>query len=365
VVPFPSTMFTRALTLLFVGLAAPFALDACSAPVFPARTADAAVAADLGVIEPGDDAPVTPPDDEPVVSSDDVPATTADRGVTSDRPAVVVDAGPPVDVGANVACNVAASVARAIPPFSAATTARVRAIRAAGTARGNRLQVFTKIGDSITEAAGFLQDFGFGYETDFGRYPCLRATVTYFSSATFSDGNNSFNHPSASAMGGWLSSQPLLGDPDSPLRAELAITRPLYGIVMIGTNDLASGTLTEYMANLTRILTVMEDFGTVPIVSTLPDRDEDPRFAPLVTSFNNAIRALAAARNLPLVDYWLVMHDLPGHGLDAADGIHPSIFRDMGDAQGRQLTDVALQYGYNMRNLTALLMFERLRTLPQ
>ncbi|MDB4929338.1 MAG: multifunctional acyl-CoA thioesterase and protease and lysophospholipase [Myxococcaceae bacterium] len=356
------TMSTRALALLLVGLAAPLGLDACSAPVFPARPADAGPGVDLGVIEPGDDAPV-PPDDRPVVPGEDVPAGT-DRGAV-DRPVAVPDAGPPPDVGTNVTCNVSASVARAVPAFNEATLARVRAIRAAGIARGNRPQVFTKIGDSITEAAGFLQDYGFGYETDFGRYACLRATVAYFVSATFSDGNNSFNHPSASAMGGWLSSQPLLGDPDSPLRAELNITRPLYGIVMIGTNDLASGTLSGYMANLTRILTVMEDFGTVPVVSTIPDRDEDARFAPLVTSFNDAIRALAASRNLPLIDYWVVMHDLPSHGLDTTDGIHPSIFRDMGDAQGRQLTDAALQYGYNMRNLTALLMLERLRALPQ
>lgn len=347
-------------TLLRYSIAAALglALDACSVGDFVLRPDGGR--ADGGGFNPDDSA--TNPDDRPIVG--DAPVTPQDGGTPPGDGGPSPDVTAPVDSGMTGACNVSEAVARALPALNAATTARVREIRAAGLARGNRPNVFTKIGDSITEAAGFMQDLGFGYETDFGRYACLRGTVDYFVSVTFADGNNSFNHPSASAMGGWLSNQPLLGDPSSPLRAELSYTRPLYGIVMIGTNDLASGSLSSYTANLTQIVTIMEEFGTVPVVSTIPDRPEDARFTPLVASFNEAIRGVAAARNLPLVDYWQSMQALPNHGV-SDDGIHPSIYRVMGDAQGRQLSEAALQYGYNMRNLTALLMFERLRSLPQ
>lgn len=365
-------MSTRALVLATTGLALSLALGACSAPAFTPQPVDGG-GLDGGVPNPTDNG-VTNPKDRPAppgdapIATNDQTTVDPDTGTTTDPDAggnTDDDVGQPVDVGNVMPGTVPASIARALPEFNAATVARVRAIRTAGIARGNRVNVFTKIGDSITEAAGFLQDYGNMYETDYGRYPWLSATVAYFITVNFADGNNSFNHPSMSAMGGWTSDQPLLGDPSSPLRAELAYTRPLYGVVMIGTNDLASGTLTTYMANLTRIVTIMEDNGTVPVVSTIPDRPEEARYAPLVTSFNNAIRALTASRNIPLIDYWVVMHDLPSQGIDTADGIHPSIYRNMGDPQANQLTDAALQYGYNMRNLTALLMFDRLRNLAQ
>lgn len=349
-------MSLRTLSRLTVGLALSLALDACSVSDFVLRPADA------GVIQPPGDVPIGP-DDRPIAPDDS--AVTPTDGAVTPPDGGGTDAGSgPIDTGPPTACNVSDSVARSLPAFNDATIARVRAIRAAGLARGNRADVFAKVGDSITEAAGFLADLGFDYETDYGRYGCLRATRDFFASTSLGSDSNSFNRASGAAMGGWLSSQPLLGDPASPLRAELDATRPLYAIVMIGTNDLASGTLAAYTTNLTRIVTIIEEYGTVPVVSTMPDRPEDVRFAPLVTSFNDAVRALAASRNLPLVDYWQAMQDLPNHGV-SDDGIHPSIFRDMGDAQGRQLSDAALRFGYNMRNLTALLMLERLRTLPQ
>ncbi len=354
-------MSTRPLPILMVALAGCLALDGCSTPAFTLRI-DAGESVDVGIVRPADVAP-TPTNDVPVTPIDAI-TTAADVSVPPvDRPATTIDVGAPMDVGTTTPGTVPASIARALPAFDAATLARVRAIRADGLRRGNRPNVFTKIGDSITEAGGFLQDIGDGY-FDLAGYDWLMPTLTYFNSVHFADGRSSFNRYSLSAMGGWVSSQPLDGDPNSPLRNELAATRPLYGIVMIGTNDLDRSTLAVYTANLTRIVTIMEGNGTVPIVSTIPDRNDQATPAARVPSFNDAIRALARTRNLPLIDYWLTMHDLPAHGV-SDDGIHPSIWRNMGDPQATDFRDVAMQYGYNMRNLTALLMFDRLRSLPQ
>ena len=67
-------------------------------------------------------------------------------------------------------------------------------------------------------------------------------------------------------------------------------------------------------------------------------------------------------RAIPLIDYWAAMHPLNRNGIDA-DGIHPNIYRNAGDAQACTFTADALRYGYNMRNITALLMLDRLRAL--
>lgn len=358
-------MSTRTLALLAAGAVGSLIFQACSSPVFTLRPADAGEAVDGGVSEPIEDVGVTEMDDVPVTPGEDVPVNPrVDVPVTPiDRPMTPTDVGATADAGDPMPGPVPASISRALPAFDAETIARVRAIRALGLGRGNRANVFAKIGDSITEAGGFLQDIGDGYFNLAG-YAWLMPAITYFNSVHFADGRTSFSRYSVCAMGGWLSSQPLDGDPSSPLRSELASTRPLYGIVMIGTNDLDRNTLAEYTTNLTRIVTIMEESGTVPIVSTIPDRSDQATPAARVPSFNDAVRALARARHIPLIDYWLPMHDLPARGI-SDDGIHPSIWRNMGDPQATDFRDVAMQYGYNMRNLTALLMLDRLRLLPQ
>ncbi len=336
-------------------------LAACGTPDFVVRPADAASASDAVLA----DAATTP--DRPLGADAAVDATTRDGGavgdaVTADDTAATGDdAGPPADVGPTMPGTVPASIARALPAFDDPTLARVRGLRTAGLAAGNRPDVFAKIGDSITEAGGFLQDIGDGYY-DLQDYAWLMPTLTYFDRVHFADARSSFNRYSTAAMGGWVSAQVLAGDPASPLQNEIAAIHPLYAIVMIGTNDLDRDNLPEYTANLARIATILEGNGTVPIFSTIPDRTDPGGPAARVASYNTAVRSLAASHHVPLIDYWLVMHDLPGDGI-SDDGIHPSIWRNMGDPQATDFRAEALQYGYNMRNLTALLMLDRLRNL--
>ncbi|MBL8603992.1 MAG: SGNH/GDSL hydrolase family protein [Myxococcales bacterium] len=269
------------------------------------------------------------------------------------------DTGPaPVDAGPSRCAQPPTPIDVAVAPFSGAVIARVRAIR--GASSTNRATVFAKIGDSITEAGGFLTDIGQGWFS-LGNWGCLEGTISYFRQTSLS-GGNSFTRASVAAMGGWVSSQIVQGDPNSPLQAELNATRPAYAIIMVGTNDLDRGGPDPLITNLTRIAVVCETFGTVPVLSTIPDRRDQSLPASRVAEFNDRIRALAASRNLPLIDYWAAMRPLPNNGIDT-DGIHPSIFRRDGVAEAGYLTDAALQFGYNMRNLTAVLMLDRLRAL--
>jgi lysophospholipase L1-like esterase len=208
-----------------------------------------------------------------------------DAGATLDGEAPAPDApsrdwGPPVDPMISV------------PAFDAATVARVRALRAMGAARGMRPDVIAKIGDSITESASFLSDIGHGWH-ELGAHGYLQPTVTYFSRVRFADGTNSLNRASSCAMGGWVAAYALSMDPMSALRNEMDYTRPAYAIVMYGTNDLDRIAPQEFTGDMTRILDIIESYGSVPIMSTIPDRLDRAEAGARVPAFNEAIRAMA------------------------------------------------------------------------
>ena len=249
----------------------------------------------------------------------------------------------------------------AVPAFDAATLDRVRALRAMGAMRGMRAEVFAKIGDSITESASFLSDIGHGWY-DLGGYRALEPTVALFRRTTFADGSNSFTRASSCAMGGWVAAYALSGDPMSALRREMDFTRPAWTIVMYGTNDLDHVSPMEFSGTMTRILDIVESYGSVPILSTIPDRLDRAKAGGRVAGFNDAIRALATARHTPLMDYWRVLQPLPNHGVDT-DGIHPSAYAPRGNVSCGVLTPAGLQYGYNVRNLVALFALDRLRAI--
>ena len=318
----------------------------------------------------------TPDANAPEAAAVDAPAVTGDAGRLDVPPSDATapadvsspdvpspDVPPPPDVplptldgGASVDPLVA------VPMFDAATVARVRELRARGAAAGMRPEVFAKIGDSITESNSFLYDIGQGWFV-LGNYGALEPTVQHFRATRFADGSNSLTRQSACAMGGWVAAYALAMEPMSALRSELAYTRPGYAMVMYGTNDLDRISAADFTRDMTRILEIIEGNGTVPVVSTIPDRLDRPDAMARVPAFNDAIRALAAARHLPLMDYWRALQPLPRRGVDA-DGIHPSAYVAAGDFATGVITPAALQYGYNMRNLVALLALERLRALP-
>jgi lysophospholipase L1-like esterase len=129
----------------------------------------------------------------------------------------------------------------------------------------------------------------------------------------------------------------------------------MFAIVMYGTNDMQRSNLSAYTTNMNTIVDTIEARGTVPILSTIPPRSDSTSLANAVSDYNSVVRNLARTRHLPLIDLNLAMQPLRAQGL-SSDGIHPNLYRD----EGGTLTDVALAYGYNTRNLTFLQMMLRL-----
>ncbi len=258
-----------------------------------------------------------------------------------------------------------------VPRINAAQKIRLRAILATGRTLGNRAGVFAKVGDSMTGSGSFLTDVGCGSAV-LGDYSSLASPITFFGTTIFSptqgsawcDVSNSFTAYSVSADSGWTAANALdsaMLDPtaaagcpspaNSPLRCELLRKKPSIVLIMYGTNDLErSASTTAFRSALTSIVEKSISVGVIPVLSTIPPRQDT--FAARVTTYNQAIITVASAQNIPLWNYHRALQSagMVNHGIDS-DGVHPNIYN--GD-QGANFTTAGLAYGYNRRNLTAL-----------
>jgi hypothetical protein len=221
---------------------------------------------------------------------------------------------------------------------------------------GNRADVFSKVGDSITASPSFLGPIGEG-RYQLGDYGYLQAAIDHFSVSNAREGNSFLNPSLAAGIGwsAWAALDPQFSDAtqcapgETPLVCEYRLTRPAFALIMFGTNDTGYRTSAEYEGDLRRIVDVSESMGVVPILSTIPSRPEMPE---RVAEFNRIVREVAAANALPVWDYYAALEGLPNDGL-AWDNIHPSSpdewYQDAADFRPQNLI-----YGYVIRNLTAL-----------
>jgi hypothetical protein len=248
-----------------------------------------------------------------------------------------------------------------VPSIGGGVYARARMLIQRGKRNGNRLNVFSKIGDSITSWDFFLTKVG---GAQLGSYDKLQGVIARFSGEVARTGNSFENH-SLAAQGGWSSSDllnPANADPgacspgETPVACELRVTRPAVALIMIGTNDLPGGDLALFRANLNRILTIVESNSVVPVISTIPYRRDTLSYQNNVPAFNEVIVRVARAHSVPVWNFWLAMESLPSNGV-SSDGIHPSLPPDYNAV----IFDAAhLQFGFTMRNLTALQVLQSL-----
>jgi hypothetical protein len=281
--------------------------------------------------------PTQPPaTNTPVV----VNPTSVPAGNPTDPPVVVNPTNPPVVYGG----------------YISGVTSHSRQIYLNGQQLGNRANVFSKVGDSITVATYVYYPIGWG-QYNLQNYSDLQPVVYYFSSATART-SNSFANDSLSADNGWTTSHIL--DPgraaagicqagETPIQCEYRVVKPSVALIMVGTNDVAVMSGADYAFNLGRIVQTSIDMGVIPVLSTIPLRNG---FDAKVSEFNSIVINTARANDIPLWDYAAAMAQIPNGGL-SSDGAHPSW--PPGDYwQSANFTYENLQYGYTMRNLTAL-----------
>jgi hypothetical protein len=96
-----------------------------------------------------------------------------------------------------------------------------------------------------------------------------------------------------------------------------------------------------------QVIEASMELGVVPIVSTNPPLHRAGTEG-RVEAINQIITDLAHEYDIPLLDYHAALQGLPNDGL-FRDGVHPSVAPSNFD-----FTPDNLQYGYAVRNLTAL-----------
>jgi len=245
------------------------------------------------------------------------------------------------------------------PQVASGVTGGARQIYLKGQALGNRANVFTKVGDSLTDTPYFLRYFVTGY--NLRDYGYLLPVLQYFSGATALD-SISFGSTSRSARASWstfsvldaANSDPTACQPgELPLVCEYRTVKPAVALVMIGTNDTPAFPPATYEANMRRIVEISIEMGVVPVLSTLPPRAD---YNDNVIAYNQVIANLSSSYGVPLWDLYTAVVNLPNHGY-GPDGIHLSVPPNA-PASTTDFTSSNLNYGTTMRNLTALQMLD-------
>lgn len=244
-------------------------------------------------------------------------------------------------------------------PILPELTDHAKIIYQKGIETGNNEQVFSKVGDCMTATYEyFLGPFG---EDDYNLgedYADLQDVIDYFDSPARSEGfdKNSFNNPGLATASGFNTASvldSLWADPnwceanESPLACEYRLSQPIFSMIMFGTNDVMffEADLFDYYMRQIVLETINQNI--VPVLYTIPTR---PEFPEKTYQFNQVIIKIAEDYDLPLVNLWSAIQDLPDEGVDPVEPIHLS-FPESGSTGDFTAN---LDYGYTMRNLVTL-----------
>lgn len=241
-------------------------------------------------------------------------------------------------------------------------TDHAREIYARQLADGEGPLTFSKVGDCMTSNAYFMAPFGLD-DYDLGEFVDLQPVVDTFGATNTYEDFNSFSFPGMATASGFTTASVLdsiWADPDfcsadeSPLSCEYRITDPTFSIIMFGTNDvfyLDEASYDFYLRNII-LETIAQD--VIPVMSTFPTRPEFPEKTEL---FNQIIINIATDYDVPLINLWQRVQELPNAGIDEVETIHLSVPES---GQTGHFTPDNLETGYTVRNLVVLQSLDKL-----
>lgn len=265
---------------------------------------------------------------------------------------------PPGDPRRNNTTGIAEPAYTGTTPLSGAVLGTARRIFLRGQRAGNDPGTFIKIGDSNSAGTVFLCPFHYG-QYDLGGYGYLQDTINFF------QGSGSFcgvGH--LTAQTGFSTAHlldPLWSDPaqcqanESPLQCEYRLRKPSIAVIYIGLADMATLPSSVYRSNLYAIVNFLTTNGVVPILTTYPMADAyhgDKK----IPTFNNIIREVARARNVPLIDLRAATLSFPDRGV-GPDGYHLSY----GSNDWTYFVGEENIYGRTLRELLTLQVMHELR----
>ena len=239
-------------------------------------------------------------------------------------------------------------------PLAKSVIERLTGILAASPGRHD---IFAKVGDSNTVNTGFLRCLA-SADLKLAAHAALEPTRAFFA-ATLADGiRTSFDRTTLAAKVGWTAGAVVTGDP-TPLEQEVAVLHPAFAVVMLGTNDTTAQGIDPFSRNLLRVVDEAVGLGVIPLLTTIPERADTAEAKALVPEMNAVVRAVAQARQVPLMDLEGALRDLPGYGL-ISDGIHLDSYVS-GGVHACWFDEAGLSEGMNRRNLLTLEALDRAR----
>jgi hypothetical protein len=239
-----------------------------------------------------------------------------------------------------------------IPEISEA----MHAVYELGLALGNRSNVVTKVGDSLTADPLYLNPMSRGDHV-LGPYDYLEDTISFFGASVAE-----LSVAARVGMASYVAFDPMWADPyicdlgETPLECEFRLKQPSIALIMFGGNDVRHTNVEGYTHNMRDIIELCLERGIIPVLSTfvfLPDASLGDRSA----AFNLALIDLAHEYEIPLINLWSAAQVIPGLGLEG-DGVHMthSGFRYLKFDTGHEAW-----YGVPLRNLLTLVMLDELR----
>lgn len=218
---------------------------------------------------------------------------------------------------------------------------RVLEIYQTGLKTGNNPKAFSKIGDCGSTPAWFLGDFDRGPEFyELGNYTYLTGVIQEY--------QGSFSRTSLAARSGFNASSlfsPIWSDRsfcqanENPLACEYRVQKPMIAFIMLGANDIWHPD--EFEPQMRKIIEYSIERGVIPIISTKADNEEGD------FKINETIARLAWEYQIPLLNYWQAVQNLPDYGLQE-DRVHLTWGRNFFNDPD------AMSKAWPVRNLTAL-----------
>ncbi len=201
-------------------------------------------------------------------------------------------------------------------------TDTARQIFARGQQAGRDPHVFSKIGDCMTASPNFMVPFSTAGGYDLGDYQNLQPVIDYFSASTIRDQYNALSNPGLATTTGFTTvsvQDPIWADPqfcsanESPLTCEYRVSNPAFALIMFGTNDTTFFEADSFNQYLRQIIDQTIAANIVPVLYTFPERPEFPDKSIL---FNQIVVQIAQDYDLPLINLYRALEDLPDKGIN-------------------------------------------------
>lgn len=212
-----------------------------------------------------------------------------------------------------------------------------------GIEKGNNPKIYSTIGDCQSEPNVFMGI----YATDryyLGEdYFYLEETIDYYREAFQLKSQGVRDGLSApSALSSTWADPLVCNKGENPVECELRLHKPSIVFINLGTNWKPGASANKYEEYLRKIVEIVIQHGSLPVLSTKADNVEGDH------SLNRATARVAHDYDIPLWNFWRAAQSLPNNGLD---GDRDSIY--------------LAPEGWDRRNFTALQVLDAVRRSVQ